>query len=612
MEIQQDLAIRGESVERIYNYYLQKSFLVNRRYQRKLVWSIEEKQAFIDSIQQGFPIPLILVAEVIYRKKSQFEIIDGMQRLNAIVSFIEGEFVLNGRYFDLTTMALSKLELDKKNLVQKKPVLDREICTKIATYTFPLSIYKAENGEKVNEERIDDIFRRINSNGRHLSDQELRQAGVTGLFPQLVRQLAAKIRGDTSHSEKLLLNAMKEISISNKGLPYGINMFNIFWVSKNVITYGNIRESRDEELIAHLLAYMLLGTNPPPTPSAGTLNSFYQIDADTDEIEKYRTNYSAADIENAVKKIGPEKIEEQFLVVYEELKKVLNISSKTFSGLVFKKKCKMIPQHFQIIFLAFYELLVNRRMKIVDYGAVAQKLNGIGDHRITIKSTNLWWDANSRQDNIKSVRAIIEEQFVKLAEGEDPMLNSGITQLENLLMKSKTEQPLYDFKIGFHRLDEHGELDEKSLHKIFLTLTAMANHGPNDTCYVIIGVADTKKDADRFKDIYGSESVKYNDFHITGVQEEATRFYKDLDSYSRKITQYIKAEPILPEEVKNQLLRDMRIINYYDKSVLVLKIKSGTEPYSYDDKYYERHGSNVSEIEAKNYTNLFKRFLTKA
>ena len=74
MEIQQDLAIRGESVERIYNYYLQSNFLVNRRYQRKLVWSIEEKQAFIDSIQQGFPIPLILVAEV----KSQFEIIDGM------------------------------------------------------------------------------------------------------------------------------------------------------------------------------------------------------------------------------------------------------------------------------------------------------------------------------------------------------------------------------------------------------------------------------------------------------------------------------------------------------------------------------------------------------
>jgi uncharacterized protein with ParB-like and HNH nuclease domain len=44
--------------------YVNNRLVVNRRYQRKLVWSIEEKQAFIDSIVRGFPVPMFLFAEI--------------------------------------------------------------------------------------------------------------------------------------------------------------------------------------------------------------------------------------------------------------------------------------------------------------------------------------------------------------------------------------------------------------------------------------------------------------------------------------------------------------------------------------------------------------------
>lgn len=89
-----ELTIRGESIQRIYEFFISKKLIVNRRYQRKLVWSIEEKQAFIDSITKGFPIPLILFAEKQENSDKRFEIIDGMQRLDAITSFINGEFTL--------------------------------------------------------------------------------------------------------------------------------------------------------------------------------------------------------------------------------------------------------------------------------------------------------------------------------------------------------------------------------------------------------------------------------------------------------------------------------------------------------------------------------------
>lgn len=197
-----DVTNRSESVERVYGFNAENRFVVNRRYQRKLVWSIEEKRAFIDSLRQGYPVPLILLADVQHEAEARFEIIDGMQRLNAIVSFIEGEFDLDGKFFDLQAMARTKLLFDQKQLEQYEPVLEREVCVKIVGYSLPLTVYPAAS-----HAQIDEIFRRVNAYGKHLSRQELRVAGVTSAFSQLVRTLAARIRGDVSASDKLYLNA---------------------------------------------------------------------------------------------------------------------------------------------------------------------------------------------------------------------------------------------------------------------------------------------------------------------------------------------------------------------------------------------------------------------
>src|SRR5437762_3171410 len=100
---------RGMSIQEAYRLYRDGNLQVNRRYQRKLIWTISEKQRLIDSILKGYPIPLILLAE---RPKSNgtgiYEIIDGMQRLNAVFSFIENVFPLNGEYFDILELARAK------------------------------------------------------------------------------------------------------------------------------------------------------------------------------------------------------------------------------------------------------------------------------------------------------------------------------------------------------------------------------------------------------------------------------------------------------------------------------------------------------------------------
>ncbi|WP_462267692.1 DUF262 domain-containing protein [Mucilaginibacter sp.] len=132
MDVTKKLIIRPETVETVFDYYQKEKLLVNRRYQRKLVWTLEEKEKFIDSLSLNYPVPLFLVAEVAYKGDTIIEIIDGMQRLNAITSFIEGEFSLHNRYFDLETIAETKFLLDKNLLRQKMPKLDRELCKNIA------------------------------------------------------------------------------------------------------------------------------------------------------------------------------------------------------------------------------------------------------------------------------------------------------------------------------------------------------------------------------------------------------------------------------------------------------------------------------------------------
>jgi uncharacterized protein with ParB-like and HNH nuclease domain len=100
---------RGMSITEAYRLYRSGHLLVNRKYQRKLIWSIEEKSKLIGSILQGYPIPLILLAErPQIHGSGKYEIIDGMQRLNAICGFIENLYSFDTKYFDVNEFPYAK------------------------------------------------------------------------------------------------------------------------------------------------------------------------------------------------------------------------------------------------------------------------------------------------------------------------------------------------------------------------------------------------------------------------------------------------------------------------------------------------------------------------
>ncbi len=100
---------RGMSIQGAYRLYRDGNLLVNRKYQRKLVWTESEKAELIDTILRGFPIPLFLLAErAKIHGEGKYEILDGVQRLSAIFGFIENSFAINGKYFDVNEFTRAK------------------------------------------------------------------------------------------------------------------------------------------------------------------------------------------------------------------------------------------------------------------------------------------------------------------------------------------------------------------------------------------------------------------------------------------------------------------------------------------------------------------------
>jgi hypothetical protein len=83
---------------------------------------------------------------------------------------------------------------------------------------------------------------------------------------------------------------------------------------------------------------------------------------------------------------------------------------------------------------------------------------------------------------------------------------------------------------------------------------------------------------------------------------------KKLDSYFLAISQRL-ASARMSRWAKDQIGRDIRLISYFGRSLVVLKVEGGHEPCDFDGKYYERHGANVSEVPQQQCTSLFRRFL---
>ena len=573
------LAISGESIQELYNWYDKKLLIVNRLYQRKLVWTLNEKERLIDTICKDFPIPLFLLAE---KEDGKNEIIDGMQRLSSIFHFIENKFSFGGKYFDLETLATTKSLKDAGKLVQKTPILERDICTKISNYKLAISIYK-RNDENI----INDIFSRINSSGKKLSRQEIRQVGTTENFPTLVKVISEKIRGDISHSDILELNKMQNISIDiEDGTNNSIKASDIFWCKKNILSRNDIRDGEDEALIANIIAAIL--TDIKYRIANDELDFFYGKPKSSNQSDIKKAKERAAELVVKVNEYGKEKLEEDFFIVFDLIKSLdLNLSSK---------------RHFITLFIAIYKLYFEENKEINNQDEFIEKIY-TSISKLETTQGGVW-----SKENVETSVGLVKDLIIgSMKDSPKKAINlEKITEIENILSISETESIYYDIKQGFHNLDEENKFNTKLFNRIMETICAISNNGKNEKGCIIIGIADKEDDKCKIEKLYddNGNSRKCNNYFITGLNGEIKQ-YNSFEDYYKKVSDLFEIEKNKFQNLGKCLLEP---INYYDRNLLIFKIESSNNICSYDNKIYYRVGPQTKEAESIQVVDIMERF----
>jgi hypothetical protein len=587
---------RGMSVQEAYKEYRAGNFKVNRRYQRKLVWTIDEKQALIDSILHDYPIPLILLAFTAMPDGSKtFEILDGMQRLNAIFGFVENGFDVAGKYFDVEQLARAK-QMAATGAFEAVSAAGRLLspteCANFLDYTLAVTEFPATNENAVNE-----VFGRINSYGRRLSDQEKRQAGVVSSFANVVREIATEIRGDVSQ-DSLDLSAMPAISVDVAGESpnYGVKADETFWCKQGILRRSQLRDSEDEQMIADLAITILQGK--PFAFSGSNLDNFYVLETDEyKEIENGIATYGATKLKNDL--IGT-------LSILRETISAVDDGANAFRKVVHPDAgSNPVKTAFFAVFCAFFQLCAVKKWSPDNPAGIMKALASL-QGKLEVAAGQM--RSEPRQKNIDVTLGLIQKHFV---DKEPPVLDHGAGSaipFENAIRRSRVETSAFECKQGLLRLDHKRSVDADLVARIVETICGIANIGPDVSGAVFIGVADKKSDRDRIVELDKVVAAEISSRYVVGIDREVVAMKSSIEKYKRTIVDQI-AKSGLSEPLKSAVLARIDCITYRGHSVICIWVPHQEGYASVSDAVFVREGSSTKEAKgAKALQSVFQRF----
>lgn len=149
--------------------------------QRKYVWGRKEASRFIDSVLLGLPVPSIFLAKT---KDEKRLIVDGYQRIMTVYDYVEtGIFSGDGQPFKLSNSSIINEKWRGKLFSQ----LDDTEKRKIRNASIHAIVF--EQKQPQDDSGMYQIFERINTSGRVLKPQEIRNCIYHGSFNQLLSKL---------------------------------------------------------------------------------------------------------------------------------------------------------------------------------------------------------------------------------------------------------------------------------------------------------------------------------------------------------------------------------------------------------------------------------------
>lgn len=157
-----------KTIQEINRDFTEGKLFADSSYQRRKVWNDQDKVRLIETILMELVMP-----EVFFWTTDRdpdtgvasTHIVDGQQRINAIVDFIGGEFTLNERYL---------MNDEMKTLCGKKSFKELDQSFKNKIWEYPISIVEIDPACKISE--IKELFYRLNLTNYNLNQQEKRNS----------------------------------------------------------------------------------------------------------------------------------------------------------------------------------------------------------------------------------------------------------------------------------------------------------------------------------------------------------------------------------------------------------------------------------------------------
>ena len=223
--MQQPTAIQYP-ISDILEWEMSKKLVIAPKFQRRDVSIPKAKSYLIDTVIRCMPIPPIFIRQRVdpIKQISIREVIDGQQRIRAVLDFIKGEYpIMKSHNKDLGGLYYANLPED--------------IRRSFLGYKFVVNVF-----DDISDQEVLNIFARINTYTVKLNSQELRNAEFFGIFKQSIYSLAFQ--------------------------HYA------FWVNNKILNDGQIARMGEVELVSELVVSMINGIQQT---KAADLHKIYEM-----------------------------------------------------------------------------------------------------------------------------------------------------------------------------------------------------------------------------------------------------------------------------------------------------------------------------------------------
>lgn len=208
----------------------QKTIILNPDFQRNEVWNEEKKSRLIESLILKIPLPMFYVSA---DENNVLYVVDGLQRLSTIRDFVLGKKYLEtldpeykGDGFKLKNLEFWGTKFNNTNFKS----LPTHIYNRILETEFTFTIINPGTPEEVKR----NIFKRINTGGEPLTQQEIRHALYIGASTEFLLLLSRgnaflratdwSVKSERMMDRELILRALSFMIRSYNSYPKNNDM----------------------------------------------------------------------------------------------------------------------------------------------------------------------------------------------------------------------------------------------------------------------------------------------------------------------------------------------------------------------------------------------------